>query len=98
MKTMVHRIPYWLSPYELDSLVRLLGKDTDFSNRSVLEGIRNEIGVAKIRAESTLINTASLIIALGLVEGSLPIHLSDDEVSFLKTLDGLSKNIKAKLS
>jgi hypothetical protein len=98
VKTMTHRIPYWLSPYELDALVRLLSKDTDLQNRDVLEGIRNEIGVAKIRAESTLINTASLIIALGLVEGSLPIHLSDDEVSFLKTLDGLSQNIKAKLS
>lgn len=95
---MTRRIPYWLSPYELDVLSRIIAKDTDNEHKLLLEGIRNEIGVARIRAESTRIDTAALIIVLGFIKGSLPIHLSDEEAAFLKLMNTLPQSVKDKLS
>lgn len=95
---MTRRVPYWLSPSEMSELSKLLSNDSLADEHGIIEGIRNEIGVAKLRAENTRIDTNALIVVLGLSEGSLPIHLSDDEVETLKNLHGLSPSIRGKLS
>ena len=91
------RIPYWLSPVELDKLSKFLSKDNLSENKDIVDDIRNEIGVAQLRAEATPINTNALIVVLGLLKGSLPIHLSDDEVEFLLNIESLPKNVKDRL-
>lgn len=98
MITVTHRVPYWFAPVDLNDLTDFLRKDvSDPDKQQLLEDIRNEIGVAKLRAETTRIDTNSLIVVLGLTEGSLPIHLSDTETNFLLSLEDLPQSVRNRL-
>jgi len=94
---MTRRFPYWLSPTELNDLINFLAKDNISNNEDIIEGIRNEIGVAKLRAENTHIKMKDLILVLGLEDGSLPIHLSEEEVTLLRDSSLLPPSVRKKL-
>jgi len=89
------KIPYWLSPKELQSLSEIMRKEEIKGDEA--EGIRNEIGVAHIRAKTSRISTNTLIVVLGLSKGSIPLHFSDNEVTFLQNLELLPQKVKERL-
>lgn len=89
------KVPYWLSPKELQSLSEIMRREE--IQGDLAEGIRNEIGVAHIRAKTSRISTNTLIVVLGLSKGSIPLHFSDNEVTFLQNLDLLSQKVKKRL-
>lgn len=95
MTTGVHKTPYWLTEKEFFSLSELLSQEK-FAGE-VYDGIREELGVARTRAKTSRISTNSLIVALGLSKGSIPVHLSDQEVESIKNIELLSPEMKSKL-
>jgi len=90
------KVPYWLSPKDLKSLREVMSQDKIIGE--LAEGIRDEIGVAKVRAKTSRISTNSLIKVLGLSKGSVPLQLSEEEVTFLAALEALPEKVKNKLS
>jgi len=90
------KIPYWLSPGELHSLSKVLNKES-YNYDMLAGGIQEEIGVAHARADSSNISTPALALVLGMPVDSLPLHLSDDEVDFLLSLENLPETVKKRL-
>ena len=90
------KVPYWLSPKEFQELRDLMKKE-DISGGAA-EGVRDEIAVAKVRAKTSRISPNALVVALGLSKGSIPVHLSEKEVEFLKQLENLPQNVKNRLA
>lgn len=89
------KVPYWLSPKEFKSLQEIMRKE-DISG-DIAEDIRNEIGVARIRAKTSRISTDTLIVVLGLSKGSIPLHFSETEIEFLQNLELLPQKVKKRL-
>jgi hypothetical protein len=89
------KVPYWLSPKEFQSLREIMRKE-DITGE-IAEDIRNEIGVAHIRAKTSRISTNTLIVVLGLSKGSIPLHFSENEVNFLHNLEALPQKVKKRL-
>ena len=90
------KVPYWLSPREFQTLRETMRREG--IEGMVADDVRDEIAVAKVRAKTSRISTNALIIVLGLSKGSIPVHLSDKEVSFLNELDGLPQKVKNRLA
>jgi hypothetical protein len=91
------KLPYWFSPTELKDLSQVLSMDDNISYNELVEGIRDEVGVARARAENSLISTSALAMVLGMMKDSVPLHLSDNEVAFLVTLPEIPFHIKNRL-
>jgi hypothetical protein len=90
------KLPYWFSPAELKDLSQALSIDS-INHNELVEGIRDEVGVARARADNSLISTSALAMVLGMMKDSVPLHLSDNEVTFLITLPDIPFHIKNRL-
>lgn len=95
MKSQEPKTPYWFSEDEFSLLYEILRHES-FEDAKY-DGIREELGVAKTRAKTSRISTYSLIVALGLTQGSIPIHLSDKEIKLISGIENLPPELKAKL-
>jgi hypothetical protein len=91
---MTRHMPFWLSPESFKSLRALLSSEELIKDNAMLENIRIELGVAKIRASSLTINTRFLTSALGLKEGSIPIYLNEEEKTALLCCEPLPEEIR----
>lgn len=91
---MTRHVPFWLSPECFKVLRNFLSSETLVNNNNILEDIRIELGVAKLRASSLNINTSFLSSALGLEEGSIPIYLNDEEKKTLLSYMELPQEIR----
>lgn len=91
----IDREPYWLSKKDLRILQNLFSEMTN-TNETV-EGIKQEITVAKARRD-THKAIELLTRALGLSKGAVPVYLTVEEVTYLKSLPSLDTKIKSKLT
>lgn len=97
MITLTRHVPFWLSPESFATLRNFLSSEVLIHENSVLEEIRIELGVAKIRSSSLNINTQFLSSALGLKEGSIPIYLNEEEKHALLACDNLPEEVREVL-
>lgn len=97
MTITIRRMPYWFAPKEFKSLISFVAKKGFTETHDLMDGIRSEVGVARLRADNMQINTEALTTVLGLPENSIPVHFSDEEADFLKNLDSLPETLRKRL-
>lgn len=88
------REPYWFSKRDLQKL-EMFFRETS-SKDEVLEGIEQELAVAKARRD-THKAIDILTRALGFSKGAVPLYLTRTEVKYLQTIETLDPKLKNKL-
>lgn len=86
------RLPFWISAPEINEISYLLGNLLDsgllsVEDRNIAMDISQELGVATTRFAHSRIPANLLQHALNVSTHEIPLHLSENEIEFLKKLE-----------